>query len=250
MTPLAVFLHTVLVVALGPVLSGLIRMAASGGGLKALVEPTRAVSAGLRASGQPPLGKLAVLSLAVVAGLLIPLFSSDAVLGFLGDGFTALLLLTGLSLGRLPLRLSTVLAVAASLWAMGTLTGSTDLAQALANWEAGPATLLITIGLALSVAPVMTPEDLPRADLSDAVEAWTRGTLRLGWLAFSMMAFPVTIPLTGGLTFAAALAVFLAKFGIFGTLFAPFPIRWPKMPLAEVGLACSLLALGLAKLGI
>lgn len=252
MTPLAVFLHTAMIIALGPLLAGWIRVVASGGGLPALMTPSRGISAGLRASGQPPIAHLAALALAIVAGLLIPLFSSDAVLGFLGDGFTALLLLTGLSARYLRIRVSGVLAVAAGLWALGTLTGSTDLAQALAFWEAGPASWLIFLGLALGVAPMLRTVEAPEESattLDAAMSAWTRSTLQLGWLALGMMAFPVTIPLTGWPTFAAALALFGVKLVILGALAALASARWPKLPLAELGLACSLLALALVKLG-
>ncbi len=288
MTPLAVFLHTAMIISLGPLLAGWSRVAASGGGLPALMAPSRRISAGLRASGQPPLGHLAALALAIVAGLLIPLFSSDAVLGFLGDGFTALLLLTGLSARYLPIRASGVLAVAASLWALGTLSGSTDLAQALAFWEAGPASWLIFLGLALGTAPMICEVGAPPArhsresgnpvapvftgvtgsesgsddgmsppasegesapGLNEALAAWTRSTLQLGWLALGMMAFPVTIPLTSWPTFAAALALFGIKLIVLGGLAAFVSARWPKLPLAELGFACSLLALALVKLG-
>lgn len=250
MIPLAVFLHTVMVIALGPVLAGVIRLARHGGGWRTLITPTRSVSAGLRASGQPPIGKLAVLSLAIVAGLLVPLFSSEAVLGFLGDGFTALLLLTGLSIGRLPLRMPTVLSVAAALWTLGTLSGSTDLAQTMASWEADPVTLCLLFGLGLAVIPLMTPEAPSPAELASALDAWIRSTLQLGWLAFGMLAIPLFLPLTSGLTLLVSLLVFLAKFVIAGAVTATFAGRWPKLPFAEIGCAFSLLALGLAKLGI
>ncbi|MNR75504.1 hypothetical protein D3C72_61350 [compost metagenome] len=250
MTPLAVFLHTMLVVSLGPLLVGLFQLATRGGGLTALLAPARAIGAGLRAPGQAPLGHLAVLALAVVAGLLIPLFSGDAVLGFLGDGFTALLLLTGLSIGRLPLRASTVLSAAASLWVIGALTGSTDLAQAFAAWPAGPATLLVYLGLILGVAPLMQPDASQVEGLDDALAAWTRGTLQLGWLALGMMAFPVVIPLSSWVPFTAAVALFIVRAGVFGAMLATITARWPKLPLAEIGLACSLLALFLVKLGL
>jgi hypothetical protein len=266
MTALAVFLHTVMIVSLGPILAGLIRMATKGGGLRALMEPARTISAGLRAPGQPNIGQLALLALAVVAGLLIPLFSPDAVLGFLGDGFTALMLLTALSIRMLPLRASTVLAAAAALWALGTLSGTTDLAQALASWQAGPSTLLLTLGLTLGVAPLLT--DAPRtetdgvidrqsqaipmsqAGLSTALTAWTRHTLQLGWLALAMMSTPMTVPLTAWAGFAAALALFLLKLALFGSLLAAISARWPKLPLANWGCAFSVLGLGLMKLGI
>ena len=250
MTPVAVFLHTMLVVALGPLLVGLFQLAIQGGGLSALLAPARAIGAGLRAPGQPPLAQLAVLALAVVAGLLIPLFSGDAVLGFLGDGFTALLLLTGLSVGRLPLRVGTVLSAAASLWAIGALTGSTDLAQAFSAWSVGPATILVFLGLILGVAPLMQPDGARIEGLDDALAAWTRGTLQLGWLALGMMAFPVNFPLSGWVPFAAAVSLLVVKAGVFGALLAHLTARWPKLPLAEVGLACSLLALFLVKLGL
>ena len=250
MTPLAVFLHTMLVVALGPVLAGLIRLGSSGGGVRALVAPARAIGAGLRAPGQPPLGRLALLSLAIVAGLLIPLFASDAVLGFLGDGFTALLLLTGLSVAMLPVRVATVLAVAAALWTMGALTGTTDLAQALVAWPMGPAAFLVFVGLALAVAPLMQPDTSPVEGLDEAVHAWTRSTLQLGWLALALMTFPVILSITGGISFAGALGLFVVKFAVFGPLLAALATRGARWPLAELGLACSLLALALVKLGI
>jgi hypothetical protein len=253
MTPFAVFLHTVLIISAGPVLAGVIRLCTTGGGWQAFMEPSRRISAGLRASGQPPLGHLAAVALAIATGLLLPLFSSDAVLGFLGDGFTALLLLTGLSTRYLPIRASSVIAVAAGLWALGTLTGSTDLAQALAFWQAGPASWLIFLGLALGVAPFFKASPPPAETdeaLPKALEAWTRSTLQLGWLALGAMAFPLTIPLTGWATFAAALALLGIKFVVLGGLAAFVTTRWPKLPLAELGLACSLLALALVKLGV
>ncbi len=267
MTALAVFLHTAMIVSLGPVLAGLIRMTTQGGGLRALMEPARTISAGLRAPGQPNVGQLAMLALAVVAGLLIPLFSSDAVLGFLGDGFTALLLLTALSIRLLPVRASTVLAASSALWALGTLSGTTDLAQAFASWQASLSTLLLYLGLTLAVAPLLT--DTPRAEadgeagpqhpgdtriheagLSTALTDWTRSTLQLGWLALAMMTYPMTVPLTGWAGFAATLALFLLKFSVFGSLLAAITSRWPKLPLAQWGFAFSLLGLGLMKLGI
>lgn len=250
MTPLAVFLHTVLVVGLGPLLLGLLQLASHGGGLTALLAPSRAIGTGLRAPGQPPLGRLAILALAIVAGLLIPLFSSDAVLGFLGDGFTALLLLTGLSIGRLPLRASTVLAVAAGLWTLGALTGSTDLAQAFAAWPTSPVTFLVFLGLALGVAPLVQAEAASPEGLDGALASWTRGTLQLGWLALGLMAFPLILPLSSWATFAAAVLLFVAKFAVLGAAMAASSARWPKLPLAETGLACSLLALALVTLGL
>lgn len=252
MIVLAVFLHTALVISLGPLLAGVIRLAARGGGLQALLAPGRFISEGLRAPGQPPYSLLAMLALAVLAGLLIPLFSSDAVLGFLGDGFVALLLLAGLSARLLPLRAPSVLAVAAGLWTIGTLTGSTDLAQALADWKAGPATILVFLGLALAVAPLLSDAPASEASptLSAALEAWIRSTLQLGWLALASMAFPWSIPLADALTFAAALALFALTFLGLGALLAAVSARWPKLPAAELGFACSLCALALVKLGI
>lgn len=250
MTPVAVFLHTMLVVALGPVLAGLIRLATSGGGFKALAAPAREIGAGLRAPGEPPLGRLAMLSLAVVAGLLIPLFASDAVLGFLGDGFTALLLLTGLSIALLPVRVATVLTAAASLWTMGALTGTTDLAQVQATWQLGPASFFVYVGLALAVAPLMQKDPSPVEGLDDALRAWTRSTLQLGWLALAMMTFPLGLPITDWGRFALALGLFVAKFAVFGTVLPAIAARLSNWPLAELGLACSLVALVLVKLGI
>ena len=266
MIALSVFLHTVMVVTLGPLLAGLIRLGSSRGGLAALLGPLRTIEQGLRTPGRPPLNHLAVLAGAMVAGLLIPLFSSNAVLGFLGDGFVALWLLSGLSTAYLPVRASSVLAVATGLWALGTLSGSTDLAQALAGWQApGPVSILLFLGIALGIAPLLSspdahspavgnPED-SRADGSDeadlvvSLQAWTRSTLQLGWLALGAMAFPWNVSVTSGATFALALSLFLGKFVALGMGLAAVNARWPKLPTAEIGLACAILALGLLKLG-
>ncbi len=195
------------------------------------------------------------MALAFVAGLLIPLFSPDAVLGFLGDGFVALLLLVGLSARYFTLRASSVLAVATALWAIGTLTGSTDLGQALANWQLGLAPLAVFLALAAGVAPFMTPEtpEEPGSSASgsnDALTSWARSTAQVGWLALGAMAFPWTIPLTGGAALAASLAFFVVKIGLLAGFLAFANARWPKLPLAESGFAMALLALALVKLGI
>jgi hypothetical protein len=257
MTALAVFLHTVLVLTLGPLVTGLVRAASEPlpslrARLSAFVEPILSLNTGLRAPGSPRPAPIAMLALAAVANLLIPFFSSDAVLGFLGDGFTALLLLVGLSSRAFPPRTSSVLAVAGALWALGTLTGTTDLAQALATPESGPVSWLVFLAMALAAAPAMTPEPSPpdNPDLNHALHRWAHSTWRLGWLGIGAMAFPWGIAIVGWASLATALAFFLVKLAVLGGMLAWANARWPKLPLAEAGLACALLALGLVKLGV
>lgn len=261
MIPLAVFLHAVLALLLGPLVRGLGLVASERPkNLRAALSlgfaPMRALNAGLRAPGAPPLGPIALVALAAVANLLIPFFSPDAVLGFLGDGFTALLLLAGLSIRVLPLRATSVMAVAGALWALGTLAGTTDLAEAMASGTGSLGSLLVFAALALGVAPLLGPS--PRDAQADAGESgtlsaaltdWATGTLQLGWLALGVMALPWTIPLTGGLSLMAALALFLGKLVLLGGGLAYLRARWPKLPLAEAGLACAGLALMLVTLG-
>lgn len=255
MTALAVFLHTAFLLTAGPLLAGLLRVAAERPhGLRATLrtwfEPARALNAGLRSPGAPPLASLATLSLAVVAGLLIPLFDSGAALGFLGDGFVALLLLGGLSIPHVSLRTPSVIALATGLWTLGTLTGTTDLAQGLTDWAFGPASGLLFLGFALSVTPTM--HAFPEAQsptLENALNSWARSTLQLGWLAFAAMAFPWKVTITGWGSFGGAIAFFLVKFALLGWVLGRLDARWPKARFAEAGLGLTILALGLAKLG-
>lgn len=258
MIPLAVFLHAVLALLLGPLVRGLGLVAAERppslrAALAQAVAPMRALNSGLRAHGAPPMGPIALLALAAVANLLIPFFANDAVLGFLGDGFTALLLLVGLSIRVLPLRATSVMAVAGALWALGTLAGTTDLAEAMATWTSSLASWLIFAALALGVAPLLAPPAQDEAheggELSVALMDWATGTLQLGWLALGVMAFPWTIPLTGARSLMAALALFLGKLVLVGGGLAYVSARWPRLPLAEAGLACAGLALMLVTLG-
>lgn len=255
MIALAVFLHTAFLLTAGPLLAGLLRVAAEGPqGLRTTLStwlgPTRALSAGLRAPGTPPLGALATLSLAIVAGLLIPLFDSGAALGFLGDGFVALLILGGLSTTYFSVRTPTVIALAVGLWTLGTLTGTTDLAQGLADWGSGPASGLLFLGLALSITPTMLAFPEAQAQtLEDALNSWARSSLQLGWLAFAAMAFPWKVAITGWGSFAGAIALFLVKVTLLGWGLGSLNARWPKAPFAEAGLVLTILALGLAKLG-
>lgn len=254
MTVLTIFLHTLLVLTLGPLIAGLGRHAASGGGWRTIVAPYLELNAGLRAPGEPHRGHVATLAAASVAGLLIPLFSPDAVLGFVGDGFTAFLLLAGLTLRYFPLPLTSLLSVAASLWALGTLTNTTDLAQALTGWQAGLGSGLIFLGLVLGVAPVLAPptdcQPATEGDLSAGLSLWARSTLQLGWLGLGSMAFPWTAPLTTWASFAGSLGLFAAKLVALSWGLAAVRRRWPGFPLSGLGLACALLGLGLVKVGV
>lgn len=253
MTGLAVFLHVLSVLSLGPWIAGVLRHAAHGGGWRTLVAPTLELNRGLKQPGAPSPVSLAVLTGSAVAGLLIPFFTPEAVLGFLGDGFVALGLLVGLSAGRLPLRASSVIAVAASLWTLGSLTGTTDLAQAFALWQPSLGTGLIALGLALGVAPVLTAPvlaapDAPGEGLEGALAQWSRWTLQLCWLALATMALPGSLPLSDGGALLLLLGRFLFAVSALAWVLGAVQARWPRLPLAEAGAACSMLALVLAKL--
>lgn len=248
MIPLAVFLHVLLVLSLGPWVAGILRHATRGGGWRALLGPTLELNRDLKQPGTPSPISLVRLTGSAVAGLLIPFFTPEAVLGFLGDGFVALGLLVGLSAGRLPLRAGTLIAVAASLWTLGTLTGTTDLAQAFALWQPSLGTALIAVGLGLGVAPVLMAPDATGVGVEGSLARWSQWTLQLAWLALATMALPGSLPLGDGGSLILLFGRFLMAVSVLAWVLGTVQARWPRLPLAEAGALCSLLALVLAKL--
>jgi hypothetical protein len=249
MTPFAVFLHTMLILTLGPLVAGLTHWGAVGAPQD--VRPSFArINAGLKAPGNASLLPLVTLAGATVAGLLLPLFSADSVLGFLGDGFVVLGLLVGLTVRGGPLPVSSVLTCATALWVLGTLTGSTDLGQALSHWEPGLGSGLLFVGLALGVAPLMAPIPASGDGLDDALELWARSTLQLVWLALAAMVFPWQVPVTNWGTLGLAIAASLLKLATLAWGLAFITQRWPRVPFGWFGLAVSIGALSLVKLGV
>lgn len=250
MTAAVVFLHALSVLTLGPWIAGLVRAGSGSCGWRTLIAPYLELNAGLKAPGAPSWGWLVALTGTAVAGLLIPFFSPDAVLGFLGDGFTALGLLLGFSARLLPLRPSMIVAAVASLLAIGTLTGTTDLAQGFAGWSPGLGTGLVALGLALGVAPVVSASEPAGEGLGGAMVLWARSTLQLCWLAFGTMALPWTVAVVDAGTLALALARFVGVVSALAWGLHVVQVRWPKVPLGAIGAACTILALVLAKVAV